>query len=123
MHFFGRTPDTLWTLLAAPAIWASHFLASYMAAAYVCAPNADIFQLIGGVRVAIGIMTAVALALIALFFYRAWRDWRRRTTGGDRGTRKDQEGFLEFATMLLATLSFLGVLLDATPALFIADCR
>ncbi|SDY92756.1 hypothetical protein [Citreimonas salinaria] len=123
MHFFGRTPDTIWTLIAAPAIWAGHFLASYVAAAYVCAPNADIFRGIGGVRVFIGGATVISLVLIALFFYRAWRDWRRRTTGGDRGTRQDQEGFLEFATMLLASLSFLGVLLDATPALLIADCR
>lgn len=124
MRLFGRTPDTLWTLVAAPAIWAVHFLASYVAAAIVCAPNDDVFRSIGGVRVFVAVLTIAALALIALAFWNAWRDWRLdRDVDPEEATAADRERFLELSTMLLAALSFVGVLLDAAPVLFIADCR
>lgn len=122
--FFGRTPDTLWTLVAAPAVWAIHFVAIYVAAAYACAPNDDVFRSIGGVRLFIAALTVVSLVLIAFTFLRAWHDWRwDRDIEPEEATREDRERFLEFSTMLLAALSFVGVLLDAAPALFIADCR
>ena len=44
----NKTRDTLWTLIAAPTIWALHFALSYGSVAYDCAPNADIFERIGG---------------------------------------------------------------------------
>ena len=124
MQLSGRKPDTLWTLIAPPAIWAVHFLVSYVLAAYVCSPNDEIFRSIGGVRVTVAVLTVVALVLIALAFLRAWRDWRWvRELDHEKATAADREHFLEFSTMLLAALSFLGVLLDAAPVLFVADCR
>lgn len=124
MRIFGRTQDTLWTLIAAPAIWAVHFLLSYLLAAYMCAPNDDVFRTIGSLRLFIGIVTVTALILITLAFLRAWYDWRREgEIEHGEGTAEDRERFLEFSTMLLAALSFVGVVLDATPVLFIADCR
>lgn len=124
MRLFGRTPDTLWTLVAAPAVWAVHFLLSYGLAAYVCAPNDDVFRTIGGVRLFIAILTVIALVLITLAFLRAWHDWRwEGEVGHEEATPEDRERFLEFSTMLLAALSFVGVVLDAAPVLFVADCR
>ena len=124
MKLFGRTQDTLWTLVAPPAIWAVHFLVSYALAAYVCAPNDDIFRTIGGVRLFIALLTAIALVLITLAFLRAWHDWRwQPEIEHEEDTPEERERFLEFSTILLAALSFVGVLVDAAPALFIADCR
>lgn len=125
MRIFGQTEDTLWTLIAAPAIWGAHFLFSYFLAAYRCAPNAEIFAQIGGTRAAIGVATAVAMGLIGLIFRRAWSEWN--LSGGTvqhaRDTAEEREHFLEFATMLLAALSFAAVAFDALPVLVIADCR
>lgn len=124
MRFFGRTQDTLWTLIAAPAVWAVHFLLSYVLAAYACAPNDDVFRTFGGLRLFIAGLTVTALVLITLAFLRAWSDWRREgEIEHGEATAEDRERFLEFSTMLLAALSFVGVLLDAAPVLFIADCR
>lgn len=124
MRLFGRTQDTLWTLVAAPAVWAVHFLLSYILTAYVCAPNDDVFKTVGHLRLFIAILTVTALILITLAFLRAWSDWRREgEIEHEEPTPEDRERFLEFSTMLLAALSFVGVVLDAAPVLFIADCR
>lgn len=125
MRIFGPTEDTLWTLIAAPAIWGAHFLFSYFLVAYRCAPNAEIFAPIGGTRAAIGAITIVALVLIGLIFRRTWTEWQAGGGGVQhaRDTAEGREHFLEFATMLLAALSFVAVAFDALPALMIADCR
>ena len=125
MRLFGKTQDTLWTLIAAPTIWGWHFLLVYVPVAIRCAPNADIFEPIGRTRVATGVVTVVALLLIALILRRAWREWRA-DGGGVRhrmDTAADREHFLEFSTILLAALSFVGVFFDALPILMIEDCR
>ncbi len=122
---YGRTEDTLWTLIAAPTIWGFHFLISYFYAAYRCAPNADTFKPIYDVRIVVGVVTVVALVLIGLTFRRAWREWRRKGAGvrHDRDTEEDREHFLEFSTLLLAALSFVAVAFEAMPVLLITDCR
>ena len=43
--------------------------------------------------------------------------------GHDQDTDLDRERFLEFSTVLLAALSFVGVLFVGLPALTILDCR
>lgn len=122
---FGRTEDTLWTLIAAPAVWGLHFLVSYFYAAFACAPNARVFEPIGDARIVVGGATVVALVLIGLTFTRALREWRARgsTIRHDRDTEEDREQFLEFSTLLLAALSFVAVAFAAMPILLIADCR
>ena len=75
-----RTRDNLWTLITAPTIWAFHFLLSYVVAAVQCAPNTEIFRPIGETRLMVGIITAVALALIGLVL---WRSIQRMA--GSRG--------------------------------------
>ena len=125
MQVFGKTRDDLWTLIAAPTIWAFHFLFSYVLASYQCAPNADPFRDIGGTRVAIGIVTLVCLGLIGLILLRARREWRADGGGfrNDEGTPEARERFLEFSTLLLATLSFVAVVFVTMPVLLIGDCR
>lgn len=121
------TRDNLWTLIAAPTIWAVHFLLSYIVAAYACAPNEEIFRDIAMVRLLIGGLTAIGLLGTGLIFLRAFREWR--ADGGGLHTERDQdtsggrEAFLEFSTVLLAALSFVAILFVAMPAIFTVDCR
>lgn len=125
MQVFGKTNDTLWTLIAAPAIWGFHFLFSYFLAAYRCAPNADPIKEIGGTRIAIALVTLLCLALIALILRRSWREWRNKGGGlrNAQDTPEARERFLEFSTLLLAGLSLAAVVFETLPILLIWDCR
>lgn len=125
MAFFRHTQDTLWTLIAAPTIWAVHFLLSYVVAAVECAPNNEIFEPIAGTRLMVAGITAIALGAIGLVLWRSIREWRRHGSGyrHNEDSDLDRERFLEFSTVLLAALSFVGVLFVAMPALTIVDCR
>ena len=125
MQVFGKTQDTLWTLIAAPTIWGFHFLFSYFVAAYRCAPNDDIFKSIGGTRAAIGVVTAVCLLLILLIVRRAWREWRADGCGysNNQDTPEARERFLEFSTLLIAGLSFTAVVFETLPVIVFSDCR
>ncbi|UEM01833.1 hypothetical protein JL101_017710 [Skermanella rosea] len=120
-----QTNDNLWTLITAPTIWALHFLASYVVAAIHCAPNEDIFQPIAETRIMVGVITAIALVLIGLVLWRSFGEWRRHGGGyrHNEDTDIDRERFLEFSTVLLAALSFVGVVFVGLPALLVADCR
>ncbi|MCQ0988375.1 hypothetical protein [Jiella marina] len=121
----SETRDNLWTLIAAPTIWALHFLVSYIVAAAACVPNVAIFQAIAGPRILIAVITAIALVAIGLIFWRARREWKGHGGGSvhDTDTATGRERFLEFSTLLLAALSFVSVVFVALPALFVADCR
>ncbi|GGE07836.1 hypothetical protein GCM10011390_28600 [Aureimonas endophytica] len=124
-HPDRQTRDTLWTLIASPTIWALHFLFSYVFAASVCAPNEAITRTLGTVRLAVGGATLLALVLIALIGWRAYREWRHN--GGrfphDGNTAEERERFMEFSSVLLAGLSFVAVAFVALPVFLIADCR
>ena len=119
------TRDSLVTMIATPTVWALHFLFCYIAAAMACAPNANIFKSIGGIRAAIGVATALSLAFCFFAGLRAYREWRAE--GGrpphDKPTEEDRERQMELASVLLSGLSFLAVIFTALPALLVMDCR
>lgn len=121
----SQTRDNLWTLILPPTVWAVHFLVSYVVAAIHCAKAPDIFAPLPGVRITIGAATAVAVALIAFAGVRAWREWRGSGIARpfDQATAAHRERQLEFATVLLAGLSLVGVLFVALPAWYYGDCR
>src|SRR5690606_25747914 len=86
----------LWRLTAGPAIWALHFLLSYVTAAIHCAKAPVAAAPLGGVRVALWTYTALALAAIA---YAGWRGWRQHRFGAsqlphDEATAGDRHRFL-----------------------------
>ncbi|MEF2070221.1 hypothetical protein [Consotaella aegiceratis] len=122
-----ETRDNVWTLIAAPGVWALHFVASYGLAASVCAPNAMLFESIAGTRLIIGVLTVAALGIIGFGFgfARALREWRGHGGGTrhDLDTPENRERFLEFSTVLLAGLSLIGVVFNVLPVLLISDCR
>jgi hypothetical protein len=111
---------TLWTLIVPPAVWAGHFLLSYLWAAISCA-KAGRFATFPTLFV---IGTALALTLIALS---GWVAWVKVRMPGDpppheESNEVDRLRFLAKSTLLLAGLSFVGVLFTALPVVFLRDC-
>lgn len=112
---------TLWTLIVPPTSWAAHFLFSYLWASVKCAKAGSFatapWVFWGGTVLAL--LVIIASGAIALV---------QSHTSGDHppheeGTKIDRLRFLAYSTLLLAGLSFVGVLFTATPVLFLMDCR
>ena len=116
---------SLWTLAAAPTLWAAHFMACYLTAAIWCAKAATAESPLWTVRVAIAAYTAVALGAIAAV---AYGGYRRHMLGSahlphDDDTPADRTRFLGFATLLLSGLSAVAVAYSALVAVFIRSCE
>lgn len=116
--------QSLWRLVAAPALWVAHLFACYFTAAIWCEKSTaeDTFW---SVRVAIGVYTSVALILIGII---GWSGWKRhghghRSLSHGEDSAASRHRFLGFATSLLAALSAVAVLYQALPAVFIGSCQ
>ncbi len=117
--------QSLWLLIVSPTIWSAHFMLSYVTAAIWCAKFAGPDGLLGGVRTAILIYTALALIGIGL---NGWSGFRRHRHGSeatphDFDSPEDRHRFLGFATLLLSGLSAVATIFAALVALFFQDCR
>ena len=122
-HEFRAEALSLWRIIFGPLIWALHFVASYGAAALVCAQAAP--GAVAALRMGIGLGTLLALALIFWLGLQAWRQWdlrRDREWENDAGTSEDRHQFLGHAGFLLAVISFIGVVYVVLPALLIGSC-
>ncbi|MGM3386759.1 hypothetical protein KXR94_03780 [Stutzerimonas stutzeri] len=116
--------DTLWLITFSPTIWAVHFLLSYLAVSVWCAKVAGRAGELGDIRLAIGVLTLIALAGIALT---GWRGWRKHSFGHataphDFDTPADRHRFLGFSTLLLSGLSFVATIYVALCVVFIRSC-
>lgn len=116
---------SLWVTVAAPTVWAVHFLVSYWIAAVWCAKVTEGAGPLGPVRWAIAALTLAALALIGWLMRHA----RRRYHGEfliDEDLTEDSEPertrFLGHAALLLAGLSAVAVVIDALPILVFETC-
>ncbi len=117
---------SLWTLVTPPTVWALHFLIAYPTAALACARESAGGFGLDAARLTIAATTAVALAVVALAGYGAWRG-----SGGtlvaddplDDATLDSRSRFLANATLLLAGLSFIAVVYVALPAWVFTTCR
>ena len=117
---------SLWTLVAAPTVWAVHFLLCYVVAAVDCAKATGPASGLGPVRLWILALTVVALAVIAATGIAA----NRRSGPGllfelphEEDTARHRRYFMGYATMLLSGLSFVATVYVAMPILFIETCR
>ena len=112
---------TLWTLIVPPSVWAAHFLFCYLWVAVSCAKTGGFARF----PTAFVLGTIAALAIIAASGAIAWA--QAKTPGDppphDEGTDIDRTRFLAKSTLLLAALSFVGVMFIAAPALMLTDCR
>jgi hypothetical protein len=116
--------ESLFRLISGPAIWATHFLLSYITAAVWCAKLAGPDGSLAGARVAIAAYTVVAFAGIGIA---AWVGWQRHSFEGaalphDFDSPGDRHRFLGFAMLLLAGLSAVATLYTALAALVIGTC-
>lgn len=117
--------DSLRALVAAPTIWAVHFLLCYIGAAVYCA-KADPGAALDPVRVWVAIVTALALTGIAATGVVAFRHGGSRSgiiAPYDEDTEADRRRFLSIATLMLAGLSFVGTLFVGLPAIFMSTCQ
>ncbi len=116
-----RLKVTLWTLIVPPTVWAVHFLFSYLWAAIHCAklggfPRLPILYTIGTV---LALLLIAAAGIVAHIQSRVPGD----TPPHEESTDTDRVRFLAFSTVLLAALSFVGVIFTAAPVVFLTDCR
>lgn len=128
LHELRALPErraSLWLLTAGPAIWALHFLASYVTASVWCAKAGGAAAPLGDARTALWVYTAVALVAIVLFGWRGLRGhrWGDATLPHDDDTAGDRHRFLGFATLLLCGLSFVAVVYVAMAVAVIGTCR
>lgn len=129
-HEFSEERASLVRITLAPVLWALHFVVSYAAAAIVCAKWAAGADGILGLRIAIAVATVLVLAGIAWLGWRAWRQWDARIGRSGREVLEDlveeheeRHEFLGHAALLLAIISFIGVVYTALPVALIETCR
>lgn len=113
---------SLWHMIAAPVVWAVHFVGVYGWTAVVCARLGEP----GLARTGTLLMSLVALGLISVLGWRAWRQWGYERYGDhihDRPTVQDRREFLGHSGLLLALVSGIAVIFVTMPVLFIGSCR
>ena len=120
------TGTDLWRVVAAPIIWALHFLFCYVFAAIYCEKSGREAAL-GDVRIAIAIATAVALAGIGLASRHLWDVRGRSLTDDDfeyeHNTPEERHRFLSHVALMLCALSAIAVLYIAIPVFYLTSCR
>jgi hypothetical protein len=116
----------LWRVIAAPIIWALHFLFCYVYAAVYCEKAGRGAALDQPTLIVIG-ATAVALALIGLSTHHIWRVRARSLTDNDfefeHNTPEERHRFLSHVALMLCVLSAVAVLYVAIPMLYLTSCR
>ncbi|HTG37542.1 hypothetical protein [Sphingomonas sp.] len=116
-----RLRVTLWTLIVPPTSWAAHFLFSYLWAAVSCAK-------VGAFATVPWLFVAGTVVALAVILTSGWIAWTQSNMPGDEPPHEDSTDidrlrFLAKSTLLLAGLSFIGVIFTALPVVFIGDCR
>ena len=120
------TGTDLWRVIAAPIIWALHFLFCYIFAAIYCEKSGR-EAVLGDVRIGIAIATVVALAGIGLATRHLWDERGRSLTDDDfeyeHNTPEERHRFLSHVALMLCALSAIAVLYVAIPVFYLTSCR
>ncbi|MBV8809837.1 MAG: hypothetical protein JO033_14275 [Acidobacteriaceae bacterium] len=107
----------LWTgVLAGPIIWLFSFEANYALAPWAC-----IFQ----AKLALYIVSIVALALAAASGLLAWRQWKQlgQEWPGDGGGALPRSRIMAIGGVLLSAMFFLVILAQAIPEVILGACQ
>lgn len=116
----------LWHVIAAPVIWALHFLFCYIYGAVYCEKLGRDASLEQPTLVVIG-ATLVALAGIAWSAHRIWQVRARSLTDNDfefeHNTPEERHRFLSHVALMLCVLSAVAVLYVTIPMLYLSTCR
>lgn len=115
--------QSLWALTVGPAIWAGHFLASYVAAALWCG-SAGAHARFGSVTMAFGAVTVLALAAVAWVARGGWTRYNHgeAVPSHHKDTPEDRHRFLGLATLLLAGLSAVSILFTVMAVTMLRGC-
>lgn len=123
---FREEQASLARITLGPVVWMVHFALSYAATAVFCAKLDAPADAIAWLRGGIALGTLLALGAIAWLGWHAWQQWRTDNTDlweDPASTSEDRHQFLGHAALLLAVISFIGVIYTALPALLSASCR
>lgn len=122
-HNRAHAPDPLWMPVAGPIIWSTHFTICYIWAALACGRFAPRFA--NSLDVSLTVMTAIALAPIAVLFMRALRqlDHRLPDRSNDDGTPEDRATFMSYMSVLLAGLSGIGTIFVGVASISMGGCQ
>jgi hypothetical protein len=116
----------LWRMIAAPIIWAVHFLFFYVVAAIHC-EKAGRTASLSGVTWPIGIATVLALGAIAVSAASLWRVRARSLTDNDfdfeHNSPEERHRFLSHVALMLCVLSGVAILYATLPVLLLSTCR
>ena len=114
----------LWKVIAAPIVWAAHFLFCYIYVAIYC-EKAGRDALLGDARIAVIGATIIALAAIGWSTHSLWRV-RGRTDDDfefEHNTPEERHRFLSHVALMLCLLSAVAVFYVALPMLYLTSCR
>lgn len=116
----------LWHVIAAPIVWALHFLFCYIWAAIHC-EKAGRAAPLDDARIAVIVATLVALGLIAWSTHSLWQVRGRSLTDNDfefeHNTPEERHRFLSHVALMLCVLSAVAVIYVAIPILYLTTCR
>ena len=116
----------LWRVIAAPIVWALHFLFCYIYGA-INSEKLGRDAPLDDARIAIIIATVFALALIGLSTVHLWRVRGRSLTDNDfefeHNTPEERHRFLSHVALMLCVLSAVAVIYVAIPMLYLVNCR
>jgi len=116
----------LWRVIAAPVIWAVHFLFCYVTVAIFC-EKAGRAATLGNTRTAVAVATVAALAAIGWSTHALWRVRGRSLTDNDfefeHNTPEERHRFLSHVALMLCVLSAVAVFYVAIPMFYLATCR
>jgi hypothetical protein len=116
----------LWRVIAAPIIWALHFLFCYVYGAIYCAKVGRSASLDHPTLVVIA-ATIVALGGIGWSTQHIWRVRARSLTDNDfefeHNTPEERHRFLSHVALMLCVLSAIAVLYVTIPMLYLSTCR
>ena len=116
----------LWRVIAAPIVWAVHFLFCYVYAAVYC-ENLGREASLTNPMIAVVAGTLVALALIGWFTHRLWRVRARSLTDNDfefeHNTPEERHRFLSHVALMICVLSAVAVIYVTIPVLYLSTCR
>ena len=120
------TGTDLWRVIAAPVVWALHFLICYVLAAIYCEKAVDGASLVP-LHTAIIVVTLVALAAIGLTASGLWRVRARSLTDEDfdfeHDSPEERHRFLSHVALMLCVLSAVAVIYKKQHFEMVADCR
>ncbi|NJK88492.1 MAG: hypothetical protein HC923_03225 [Myxococcales bacterium] len=116
--------ESLWWLVASPALFLLHFLVSYATVAIDCAKRDGSSEVLGISGLLVTLYTAVALVGMGFTGSRATRrhEAGRASVPHDFDTPEDRTRFLGFATFLLSGLSIVAVLYVAASVALVGTC-